>query len=178
MTRGRLIFPFIVELGLLDTVAMAADPDGAGPLQSGYDDEFREPIVVAPGSGSTPGQMLRKETTHRFLAQVEDNTEALMEVMASGNSPTNMLGLVFHYSDLESIGAVELASGKPIIKAPGARLISIRDPRTGTLIERYDDAPGFWATQSKSMGFGLGLRRNLLLVVFEERAVSVPATGG
>lgn len=177
MSRGRLIFPFTVELGLLDTAAMAADPDGTGPLTSGYDDEFREPIVVG-AAGSAPGHTLRRETIHRFLAQIEDNTEGLVDVMASGNSPVNMLGLVFHYKDLESIGAVELVSGKPIIKAPGARLISIRNPVDGTLIERFDDAPGFWATQSKSMGFGLGPTRNLLLVIFEERAVSVPAAGG
>lgn len=178
MPRGRLIFPFIVELGLLDTAAMAADPDAAGPLQSGYDDEFREPIVVTPPSGSAPGQVFRRETFRRFLAQIEDDTAELMEVMASGNSPKSQLGCVFHYKDLESAGAVELVSGKPIIKAPGARLVSIRDPRTGQVIERYDNPPGYWATQSKSMGYGLGLQRNLLLVVFEERAVSVAATGG
>lgn len=178
MSRGRLIFPFVVELGLLDTAAMAADPDAYGPLSSGYDDEFREPVMVPPSTGSAPGHLLRKEVVKRFKAQIEDDTAEMMEIMASGNSPQNTLGLVFHYIDLEAAGAVQLVSGKPTIKAPGARLISIRDPRTGAVVERYDNPPGYWATQSKSMGFGIGQTRNLLLVVFEERALSVPAVGG
>lgn len=174
MTRGRLIFPFTVELGLLDTYATATtDPDGAGPLVSGYDDEFREPVMVATPGESDPGKMARIETVVRFLAQIEDDISDMAEQLASGNSPQNMMGLVFHYSELEAAGAIQTVSGKPIIKAPGARLISIRDPKSGELIERYDAEPGYWATQAKSMGYGLGQRRNLLLVVFQERDVSV-----
>jgi hypothetical protein len=176
MPRGRLIYPFTVEIGLLDTVLMQADPDATGPLVSGYDDEFREPNIQR-GAGSKPGQLIRKETVHFFKAQIEDDTEDMMQAAASGNAPENSIGLVFHYQDLESAGAVQVKAGKPIIKAPGARLISIRDPRDGKLIERYDGDPGFWATQAKSMGFGIGPYRNLLLVVFQERALSVQSTG-
>lgn len=179
MPRGYLIFPMIVELGLLDTAATAADPDGAGPLQSGYDDEYREPVMLRQ-AGSTPGVMNRVERRHRFLAQVEDDTDDLLEMAASGNNPVSQLGLVFHYKDLEAANAVQLVTGKPIIKAPGARLISINDPTTGALIEDYSASPGYWATQSKSMGYGLGpyrdSKRNLLLVVFQERDVSVQGT--
>lgn len=178
MPRGRLIFPFQVELGLLDTAATAADPDGVGALVSGYDDDFREPVIVPPGGGSARGQLVRVETVHTLLAQVEDDTDEAVNMAASGNNPSNTLGLVFHFADLELAGAVEVVSGKAVIKAPGARLISIRNPRTGVLIERYDAAPGYWAVQAKSMGYGLGPQRNLLLVVFQERDVSVPALGG
>lgn len=180
MPRGRLIFPMQVVLGLLDTAATAADPDGTGPLQSGYDDEFREPLAL-PGIGSAAGKLRRVERVVRFMAQVEDDTEGLIELSASGNNPQNTIGLVFHFQELEAAGAVQLAKGKPIIKAPGARLISINNPKTGQLIEDYTDSPGMWATQAKSMGFGLGpnrdSHRNLLLVVFQERDVSVPASG-
>lgn len=173
--RGRLIFPMTVELGLLDTYATATtDPDGpTGPLVSGYDDEFREPVVVGMPGESAPGRMVRVETIVRFKAQVEDDVAGMMEQLASGNSPQNMLGLVFHYQELEAAGAVQTVSGRPIIKAPGARLICIRDPKSGAVIERYDYEPGYWATQAKSMGFGIGLKRNLLLVIFQERDVSV-----
>jgi hypothetical protein len=173
-----LIFPFRVELGLLDTSATAADPDVGGPLTAGYDDEFREPVMIPPVSGSARGTVRRVETVHTFLAQIEDDTDEAISMAASGNNPNNTLGLVFHFKDLEAAGAVQVASGKAIIKAPGARLISISNPKTGALIERYDVAPGYWATQAKSMGFGLGPQRNLLLVIFQERDVSVPATGG
>ena len=179
MPRGRLIFPFVVELGLLDTAATdAVDPDGAGPLESGYHDEFREPRMIAPSSGSARGELARVETVRRFLAQVEDDTSEALNMAASGNNPTNAMGLVFHYSDLEKAGAVQLESGKPVIKAPGARLIAVCHPTTGEVIERFDQEPGLWATQVKSIGFGLGPDRNLLLVIFQERDVSVQGTGG
>lgn len=178
MPRGRLIFPFLVELGLLDTDGTRADPDGAGALQSGYDDVFREPVVVPPSSGSVRGTVRRVEVVRTFLAQIEDDASDVVEMSASGNNPTNTLGLVFHFADLEAAGAVEVVSGVAIIKAPGARLISVSNPQSGALIQRYDMAPGYWATQAKSMGYGLGPERNLLLVVFQERDVSVPAVGG
>lgn len=178
MPRGRLIFPFSVELGLLDTDGTAADPDAGGVLTSGYDDDFREPVMIASSSNSHRGTPRRVETVQIFKAQVEDDTEDAVSVAASGNNPTNTIGLVFHFKDLEAAGAVQLASGLPIIKAPGARLISIRDPRTNVLIQRYDAPPGYYATQAKSMGYGMGPSRNLLLVVFQERDLSVPATGG
>lgn len=181
MPRGRLIFPMRVRLGLLDTAATAADPDGPlGPLISGYDDDFREPLITR-GLGSERGKMRRIERVREFFAQVEDNADTLLEMTAAGNNPENTLSLVFHYEDLEAANAVQLVSGKPIIKAPGARLISIHDPKTSQLIERYDQAPGYWATHSKSMGYGLGpfknSHRNLLLVVFQERDVGAPSQG-
>lgn len=178
MARGRLIFPFSVQLGLLDTDGTRADPDGAGALQSGYDDDFREPVVVPPSSGSVRGTVRRVEVVRTFMAQVEDDSDEVLQMAASGNNPTNTLGLVFHFADLEAAGAVESGTGVAIIKAPGARLIQINNPRTGALIQRYDIVPGYWATQAKRMGFGLGPQSNLLFVLFQERDVSVPATGG
>lgn len=176
--RGRLIFPFNVELGLLDTAGTRADPDGAGPLDSGYDDDFREPRMLPPVSGSARGTVERVEVVKTFRAQIEDDLDEALNMSASGNNPQNTIGLVFHFKDLEDAGAVQLASGLAIIKAPGARLISIRDPRNNDLIERYDMPPGYWATQAKSMGYGMGPQRNLLLVIFQERDVSVPSSGG
>lgn len=176
MPRGQLIFPFIVELGLLDTAATAADPDGVGPLASGYDDEFRE-TVIRSGVGSVRGESARVERVQRFFAQVEDDAQGSLSMGASGNMPVSRITLVFHYEDLEALGAVQSPAGKPIIKAPGARLISIRNPDTGELIERYDSPPGFWATEAKSGGFGLGPNRNLLIVVFQERAQGILGSG-
>lgn len=183
MPRGALIFPMRVTLGLLDTAAVAAtDPDGAGALTGGYDDEFREPRKWrASDQGSVPGKTVRVERRIRLYAQVEDDTNAMLEMGASGNTPQSQIGLVFHFQELEAAGAVHLASGKPIIHSPGARLISIDDPKTGELIESYEEAPGYWATQVKSMGFGLGLnltsKRNLLLVIFQERDLSIGSAG-
>lgn len=179
--RGRLIFPMLIELGLLDTDSTAAiDPDGDGPKTSGYDDDFREPVIVAPveEDSSERGTIARIDRVVELYAQVEDANADVLNMAASGNNPRSMIGLVFHFKDLEDAGAVQAGTGKPIIKAPGARLLAIRNPRTGDVIERFDSAPGFYAIEARSMGFGMGADRNLLLVIFEERDVSVPATGG
>ena len=142
MPRGRLIFPFTVELGLLDTYATATDRDGPGPLTSGYDDEFREPVVVSGPTLSKPGKIRRVETIRKFPAQIEADVDGLIEQMASGNSPRNVMALVFHFADLEGAGAVDASTGQAVIRAPGARLISISHVRTGELIQRYDESPG------------------------------------
>lgn len=52
--RGRLINPFLAEITQLDTVATAADPDGAGALVSGYDSDFKETIVLDKPAGERP----------------------------------------------------------------------------------------------------------------------------
>ena len=44
--RGSLIFPFLAELYRWDAAAMAADPDGSGVLTSGFDPDFKEPILL------------------------------------------------------------------------------------------------------------------------------------
>jgi hypothetical protein len=174
MPRGRLIFPFVVELAQLDTSATAADPDGAGPLEAGYDELFREPVKV-PGAGQA-GTTNRVETLVQFRAQIEPDQEERLEAMLSGESPNSRFAVVAHYRDLERAGLVDATTGRPRIRKRDRlnRILTVR----GVLVETIPDPPGLYVTEVQSRGFGLGTRRNLLLVVFEDRETSLRSAGG
>lgn len=177
MPRGRLIFPFLVDIARLDTAATAADPDDAGPLTSGYDDDFREPAMVAPASSSADAELNRKEVVTTFKAQIGQDQNEALQMMVTGLSPSNRMTLVFHYRDLERAGMVSLTTGRPVLRAPGDRLHAIRNIRTGALITEFPPRPGLYATEVKDSGFGLGTNRNLCIVTFEERELSTTRTG-
>ena len=82
--RGRLIFPFQVQLAQLDTVATAQDPDGDGPLESGYDDIFREPFVLGADEDDTIGKAIRRETFVTLPAQIETRVFTQLEQLFDG----------------------------------------------------------------------------------------------
>lgn len=176
--RGRLIWPMLAEIAQLDTSATAQDPDGAGPLTAGYDDVFREPVKLPPAGGASGGGTTnREESTVILPVQVEPQVFEQLQMLATGNSPTSMIRLTFHYRDLEAAGFVEAATGRPLLRI-NDRLVAIRDYRTGELIEQIPNPPGLYATQVQSRSFGLSsLKRNLLLVTFEERRVAELGVG-
>jgi hypothetical protein len=173
MPRGRLIWPMIVDIASLDTAAVAADPDAAGPLTSGYDADFGEPRVVPPSSGSAVVEPVRVEVIRQLRAQVQPSEQDQLQMGVTGRMPATRVVLVFHYHDLEAAGLVTLSSGRPVLRGPGDRLAAVRHPRTLALIEEYPVKPGLFATQVRSASFGLGPTRNLLFVTFEQRDLSV-----
>lgn len=168
--RGRLIFPFLAELHQLDTEATAQDPDGAGPLTSGYDPDFREPIRI-PQPGQQLGISARVEKAPiRLECQVEPGTFEAIQQLFSGNVPQGLMQLVFHYAELESRGLVDSASGDAMIRT-GDRLGAIYDIKNN-LVQEIRNPPGLYITEAKPIGFGLNSahpHRNLLLVTLEDR---------
>lgn len=171
--RGRLINPFLAEIAQLDTVATAADPDGAGPLTSGYDPDFKETVLVAPGGERVDA---RRETPFvRVPCQVEVGTLQAMQQLAAGNSPNSRIVLVFHFQDLERMALVEAESGEARLRV-NDRLVAIRSLH-GDLVQTVRTPPGLFATEVQPQSFGLGLSRNLLLVTFEERELATRGTG-
>ncbi|MFH0902223.1 MAG: hypothetical protein V2A73_16445 [Pseudomonadota bacterium] len=174
MTRGRLIFPFLAELARLDTSATAeVDPDGMGPLMSGYDADFKESVLVdADGDGLA--ERVRREHPAVFLpCQVEPDAFDALRLLATGNSPRTRIELLFHFSDLEREGLVDKEAGDALIR-PGDRLVALHD-RAGALVQAIRTPPGLYATEARPIGFGLGLgnpQRNLLLVIFGDRPVA------
>lgn len=179
MPRGRLVFPFLVELAPLDTLATQADPDGAGPLTSGYDDDFREPVMVSQGATDQVGTSARVEGTPiQIKAQIEPDQFEKLEAMISGQSPeSNTFRVVMHYKDLETLGLVGADGRATINKSDRLTRILNLD---GVLVETIPDPPGLYVHQIMSRGWGLGgsiPTRNLLFVDFQERSQSV-ATGG
>jgi len=167
--RGRLINPFAAELAQLDTAATAADPDGLGPLTSGYDADFQETVLV-PGAGGQGRDARREKLPIRVPCQVEVQAFGALTELATGNSPRSHLVLVFHFDDLEQLGLVDPATGDALLRT-GDRLVAIRDLRTGELVQAIRTPPGLYLTEAQPQSFGLGGRRNLLLATFGERAL-------
>jgi hypothetical protein len=172
--RGRLIFPFRVRIAPIDTVAMAADPDGAGPLTEGYDPIFREPVKLPPVSGAGPGTTNRKEKTEvDLLAQIEPIFMDRLTMHVSGNVPDGKIQLIFHFRDLEGSSYVDV-NGEPLIRV-GDRLVAIYTTG-GVLVQTI--RPPLYVTEVRPIGFGLNLLgpsyRNLLLVVLDTRDTGTP----
>lgn len=176
MPRGRLVFPFLADIRRLDTVATAADPDGAGPLTSGYDDIYREPHVLIDTSDPTDreGISARKEKAQILVpCQVEDDAFQRLQMLMNGNSPAGLLTLVFHFKDLESLALVD-GAGMALIK-PGDRLEAIHDKK-GNLVQQVITPPGLFVQDAIPAGHGLSRgtsKRNLLIVNWESRAQGV-----
>jgi len=166
MARGRLIFPFDCTIERVDA-GLTAHTDG------GYDDDFRAPTIT-PGSGSARGAVVRETCRVTVPAQVESDEQARLRMLAAGKSPKNHRVLIFHFRDLERLSLVD-AAGKPLLGDPGDKLVEIREPGSCALVEDLSgDAGGFYAVEARSIGFGLGPKRNLFLVVFEQRDRSAP----
>lgn len=173
MARGRLIFPFLIDLAQLNTDATAADPDGAGPLTSGYDEIFREPVIVPPAApdSSARGTSARVENVIQLPAQLDTRFFDDMAMMATGRSATSRFLITFHYKDLEALGLVDV-NGTAKIKL-NDRLAAVSNIKTGVLIEKFPNPPGLFCTEARSNSFGLGTHRNLLICVFEQRSTSM-----
>lgn len=167
--RGRLINPFLAELAQLDTVATAADPDGAGAETSGYDPDFREPIKVT-GSDGLPESARRELAPILVPCQVEIGSFEVMQQLASGNTPDSRVVLVFHFADLENMGLVDPSTGEALIRV-NDRLIALRRLADESLIQQVrTKSGGLYITEAQPQSFGLaGGDRNLLVCTFEER---------
>lgn len=174
MYRGRLINPFTVVIARLDTVQTRnVDPDGAGELTGGFDDVFREPHVVDGGGGARVS--VREEQEVSLPAQIEDRVGEQLRPFPSGDSPAMSMQLTLHFKDLEAAGLVGSDGVAAIHKRD--RLVEIRDPKTNDLIQSYRGSPGLYVVEVTPAGFGIGLKRNLLLVRLEQRDIATAAVG-
>lgn len=173
--RGDLIFKFLAEIAQLDTEATAEDPDGAGPLESGYDADFREPLTIIENLDQQVGPSTRAEKALvRIPCQIESDVFEALNQFLSGNAPDTNMGLVFHYKDLEKYGLVDATTGDSLIGV-GDRLNAIYT-RQGKLVQAVENPPGLYIAEARPIGFGLDLThptRNLLLCTLGERKQGV-----
>ena len=169
--RGRLIFPFLAELFRLDTHAMASvGPDGAGPLDAGYDPDFKEPVVVDQDDDGIGERVRAEHEPVRVPCQVDTKVFEELRMFASGNAPRSRIDLIFHFKDLEQLGLMDVASGDALVR-PGDRLAALYD-KAGELVQAVRTPPGLYVTEARPSGFGLGRarpRRNLLVASFRDR---------
>lgn len=170
MTRGRLIWPFIARIARIDPASIAADPDASGPLVSGYDEDFREPVRL-PAATKVTGPSARAELAAIDLpVQVEDEAWEELRMMRTGDAATTRLTLVFHFKDLERLGYVDANTGDALVPRKGDRLVSIHHKRDGTLVQAVPTPPGLYCMEAQPRSHGLSsLRRNLLVCTFESR---------
>ncbi len=153
--RGRLLRPLLVELEQLDTEATHA----AG----GYDPIWKTPATSYDDAGvRTTGQ--RYLPAIRVRAQVEAGSTAAQQQSPAGNLPDARLQLVIHMSELETRGLLD-DNGLPKLR-PNDRFLAIYT-LAGDLVERYPEP--LYITDVQSAGMGLGGRRNLCVLVIEDR---------
>jgi hypothetical protein len=155
--RGKLIRPLIAELARIDTNATAV----AGK----YDPDFR---TMKPGTTRNELPLIR------LKAQVEMGRWQGQQQMQAGNEPDSRLTLVFHFKELEQNGLVDLNTGDALIRI-NDRLVAIygRGGQKDITVPVPDG--GLFATEVQPGGIGLGGRRNLLIVSFDERAQGLTA---
>lgn len=167
--RGRLIWPFIVRIAPLDRAATAADPDGVGGVESGYDDVFREPRQLAE-EASQEGRDARVEGELIDLpCQIEDQAWDQLRMMRSGAAMQIEMVIVFHYSNLELRGFID-HTGTATVPRVGDRLVSIHKQVDMSLIQEVPNPPGLYCVEAQPRSYGLsGLDRNLLVCTFRER---------
>ena len=165
--RGRLINPFFASIAQLDTSATAADPDGDGPLASGYDEDFREPIRIPTPEEQTGTCARTEKPLIKLRCQVEPATFEALRQFNTGAVPDRSITLIFHFRDLERVGLVEPATGNPLLRV-NDRLVAISDLQ-GNVVQTVRNPPGLFATEVQPRSFGIGLCRNLLLVKYDER---------
>lgn len=167
-----LIFPVKVDVARLDTAATALDPAGSGLAGPGYDDEFREPVVVPPTDpdSSERGELRRVESVVQLSAQFEDESFAELEMYATGRSPRALVRCVFHFAELDSLGLLD-TDGLPLLRV-NDRLSAVYKP-DGTLIQTIPAYPGLFCTEAQPRSYGLGGERSLFMMTFEHRERSV-----
>jgi hypothetical protein len=157
-----LIFPFAIELALLDIEATDA---------VGYDPDFKETVLTS--TDDKIGESSRSEILIKVPGQFADQSQFL----AAQEAPTGDLGqasfvILFHFRDLERLDLVEPATGNAKIKI-GDRVNGIYDIKTDALVQAVRNPPGAYVTKAVPR-FGLGSRRNLLEVTFRSRDPGTP----
>lgn len=163
--RGRLIFPVLVEVFRLDRAAMAADPDGGGPLTSGWDPDYKEPILET--NANRTGAPRRVEMAAvRIPAQVETETYDRVRITQTGDVKAGRMVFVIHFEELERLSLVSPTTGICLL-VRGDRVGGTYTP-AGALIQTFPDPPGLYVIEPQVI-FGLGQQRNLLALVCGSR---------
>lgn len=181
MFRVPLLFPSAVVISRLSTtLTRTVDPDGAGPLTSGYDPDLREPYSYEDTGETTPEGEEKKFTTVRYAppiripCQVEIKSNEELRQVVHGDAPVTEWVFVLHNRDLKRLGLLELNYGccAPALKTNDRidRIEELRSPgkinhnfKEKLYIYRID--PGSW---------GMGPSGTDLHIVYTANRPSTP----
>ena len=118
MLRVPLLYPSAVVISRLSpTLTHNVDPDGAGPLTSGYDPDLLEPYpyedttVTTPEGEETVATTTRYNTPIRIPCQVEIRTSEELRQVFQGDAPVTEWVFVLHNSDLSRLGLLDMDCG-------------------------------------------------------------------
>jgi len=163
--KVRLVRPLVAEIAQLDTVATEAiDPPGAAA--SGYDPDFKEPVLASPSPEGAGVSQRQEKPTVRVPAQVEFGPFEQLRQAFSGNLPDSRVVLVMDFDDLDRLGLID-AGGNETLLRPNDRVVQILNARD-EVIEAFPDPPGMFITELRP-GHGLDADRNIVLAFANER---------
>ena len=149
---NRLQHPLVAEVERVDLDGARAAGD--------YDDVFRT---------RKPGVEPRYLPAVRVLAQVELVQWGQRNQREAGDAPDTRVTLVMHHDELRRLGLVDPETQEALFRK-GDRLVRLLERRTlrpAQLVRVIEG--GLYATSVGPAGAGLDGRRNLLLMVFDER---------
>lgn len=154
----------------------AVDPDGAGPIQQGYDSVLNEPYIYEDAQGD-------KAVATRYLApiripcQVEVADFEEVRQVVSGDAPITQMVFVLHNSDLRRL---DLMRGNPTCPRSGGVKL-----KTNDLINAIEvnGRPGIVSTPLKEPlyiveiqpgSWGMGITGQDLHIVYTATRPSTP----
>jgi hypothetical protein len=155
--RGRLIFPFLIEIAPIDIAASAAS--------SGYDPDFRERVVQA--TGDRIGDSRRVEGALYKIPGQFYSTDSFRRISMAGTGNLDNSGftVLVHFKDLEAQGLIDTSTQTSLLKV-GDRLNAVYR-MDGVLVQTVP-ASGVFITEAQPI-FGLNGFRNLLECTFKSR---------
>lgn len=161
--RGRLHHKFFAEIGMFSAIDTKKDPDGAGPLQSGFDDDFNEIMVFTAPDGARTNA--REDEPSVFIPCIieTDSWEALQQYQA-GNQPNTNIIITSHRKELERLELLNVERGEPLVRV-NDRMLSIRDDCKRII---YKPRAPFYITQVRP-AFGIGRTPDLFNFTLEDR---------
>ena len=103
--RVPLLSPVQLVISRLDLQnTRRVDPDGAGPLTSGYDADLREPHVYTDPARETRVDARRYLPAIRVPCQVEVKDFEQVRQRFGGDAPVTQMTFVLHVMDLRRLG--------------------------------------------------------------------------
>ena len=155
---------------MLDAVATRAATEQSADtpeIVSGYDDDFKEIVVVSAPTRTSE----RQEQDSIFVpSQIESPSLEMLEQMAAGNVPDSKMMLVWARKDLEELHLIVPETGECLVRV-NDRLVSIRD-KCMNLIQAIRSPPGLYVTEVRPT-WGIAGHRDLFVVTLDDREQGV-----
>ena len=160
MFRVPLLFPSAIVVSRLSiTETRRIDPDGAGPLTSGYDPDFREPYLYSDSEVAKTTE--RWEVPIRIPCQVETMGFEELNKVFGGNAPNSRMVFILHNRTLASLDLLPRNSqcgyGSRILLNTGDRIDAIEKAGVpGYVIQSFQEPLYIHRIDPASWGMGEG----------------------